>query len=188
MKLCLFLSWMMLDTLPSQEVLFQSIDSFYYVQAQAELLEFQTSKKGEWLKYLPTVGVTYTLDGKPRPAISFSSTILYRAKKDRQQQLVKQQSIREKFSLKAEKAKAEVRKLFLEYQLLQEEIAIKKEALEIDQQLFEIQQARYKRLEIGPEAFLKAKKAWLIQQQTIRELEQEGHLLKREILWVNFLN
>ncbi len=75
--LILILALLPTDTLPEKSVLLNAIDSFYQVQTTAQLLEYQSSKKGEWLKYLPTVGMTYTLDGKPRPTISLSSTLLY---------------------------------------------------------------------------------------------------------------
>ena len=83
MKILLLLTLLQLDTLPPKEALFASIDSFYAIQTQAELLEYQESRKGEWLKFLPSVGITYTLDGQPRPSIGYSTNIIYSAKKVR---------------------------------------------------------------------------------------------------------
>jgi 5-methylcytosine-specific restriction endonuclease McrBC GTP-binding regulatory subunit McrB len=34
------------------------------------MTELEFSNKGEWLKYLPNLGVIYTVAGEPRPAVS----------------------------------------------------------------------------------------------------------------------
>jgi hypothetical protein len=41
----------------------------------ADMTELEYSKKGEWIKYLPNIGVTYTVAGQPRPAVSCISKI-----------------------------------------------------------------------------------------------------------------
>ena len=112
MKTLLFIASLATDSLPPLEMLFHSIDSFYLLKTETELAEFQISKKGEWLKYVPSVGLTYTLDGRPRPAISFSSSVIYRARKDRQTVAAKRRSIIGKNLLAAEALKAKSRKWF----------------------------------------------------------------------------
>ena len=42
-----------------------------------------SSSKGEWLKYVPNVGLTYTLADAPRPSMSFSTGVLHQAKRER---------------------------------------------------------------------------------------------------------
>jgi hypothetical protein len=39
----------------------------------ADMTELEYSKKGEWIKYLPNIGVTYTVVGEPRPASGISA-------------------------------------------------------------------------------------------------------------------
>ena len=60
------------DTLPTQKVLEASIDSFFAQKAQIEIVEFQTTNKYDWMKWLPSVGVGYALDGRPRPIANYS--------------------------------------------------------------------------------------------------------------------
>lgn len=180
--LLLILSLLPTDTLPEKSVLLNAIDSFYQVQTTTQLLEYQSSKKGEWLKYLPTVGMTYTLDGKPRPTISLSSTLLYRAKKDQQILAAKRQGIIEANRLEANKAKAKLEALLFEYESLQQEMAARKEILDIDQQLFEIDTQRYEDLEMAPSDFLKAKKAFLEKQLAFKTLRQAVKRLRNDIL------
>ncbi len=180
--LILILALLPTDTLPEKSVLLNAIDSFYQVQTTAQLLEYQSSKKGEWLKYLPTVGMTYTLDGKPRPTISLSSTLLYRAKKDQQTLAAKRQAIVETNRLEANKAKAKLETLLFEYESLQQEMAARREILDIDQQLFEIDTQQYKDLEMAPSGFLKAKKAFLEKQLAFEALRQAMKRLCNDIL------
>ena len=185
--LIIALSLFTTDTLPPKATLLQAIDSFYQVQTTSQLLEYQTSQKGEWLKYLPTVGLTYTLDGKPRPAISFSSSLLYRAKKDRQTIMAKRQAIIEANRITAQGVKTKLEEMIFEYECLQQEIASRREIFEIDAQLFEMDQQRYERLEMAPSDFLKSKKVFLEKQQAFRKLSIQAIRLEKGILNLSFL-
>lgn len=184
--LIIALSLLSIDTLPPKAALLQAIDSFYQVQTESQLLEYQTSKKGEWLKYLPTVGLTYTLDGKPRPTISFSSSLLYRAKKDRLTIMAKRQAIIEANRLATERIKAKLDEMIFEYECLQQEIVSRREIFEIDAQLFEMDQQRYDRLEMAPSDFLKSKKVFLEKQQAFRKLSTQVIRLEKDILNLSF--
>ncbi|MCE7922979.1 MAG: hypothetical protein DYG98_07965 [Haliscomenobacteraceae bacterium CHB4] len=63
---------------PLLATLLAAIDSFHTAQCAAELAEFQESKKGRWLAWLPTIGASYVPSleaGQPdrlRPTISYS--------------------------------------------------------------------------------------------------------------------
>ena len=103
MKLLLLCAFFATDSLPNESQLISALESFYQLQIESELAEFQTTTKKKWLKYLPTVGLTYTLDGKPRPTVSWSSTLLYSSQKDKTQILAKKQSIYKKNQLALEK-------------------------------------------------------------------------------------
>lgn len=180
--LILFLTILTTDTLPPTNQLLASIDSFYQVKTEAELLEYQSSKKGEWLKYLPTVGIQYTLEGKPRPTFSFSSSILYKAKKDKQTLVAKRRAIIEKNRLEAQKTKEVLQGMLDEYDILSRELKAEAELVEIDSLLFVIDQKHYENLEMAPSEFLKAKKSYLQHVQAFRKHRNELFLLRRKIL------
>jgi len=188
MKTFLLLAFLQLptDSLPAREVLYQSIDRFYGQQTRAELLEYQESTRGDWLKYLPTLGITYTVEGAPRPMISYSTTVLYAAKKDGQRRAAKRQSIIETNRLAAERAKLQVGELLAEYELLLQELAVRRQIVAIDRQLFAIQAAQYEELEIAPSDFLKAKRTYLLQEQGLLEMEQRARLLAQKVLARSF--
>lgn len=180
--LIIALSLFSTDTLPPKATLLHAIDSFYQIQTASELLEYQIAKKGEWLKYLPTIGIQYTLDGKPRPTFSFSSSILYSAQKDRQSLKAKRVAIIERNKIEAQKSKIQLQKALTDYEVLLQELETRKEMLQIDALLFQIDQQRYENLEMPPSDFLKAKKSFLLQQQAFRQFENSILELRRWIL------
>ncbi|MCB0632272.1 MAG: hypothetical protein R2824_34755 [Saprospiraceae bacterium] len=167
-----------LDTLPPPPVLNQSIDTFYARQTHLQLLEFRESKKGEWLKFLPNLGITYTVTGQPRPSISLSSGILYQVKKAKQQRATKRQQIIKTQLLAAEKAKSQLTDLILQYEQLEMEYLTQQKLFAIEKNLFLIKKDEYERQEIAPSDFLRAKKTFLLQQQAI---ELKKHQMDRLI-------
>ena len=182
MKTLLFIASLATDSLPPLEMLFHSIDSFYLRKMETELAEFQFSKKGEWLKYVPTLGVTYTLDGRPRPAISFSSSVIYRARKDRQTIASKRRSIIGKNRLEAEALKEEVQEMVLRYYRAVREHELEKQIFDIDRQLFAIQQAEYERLELAPSEYLAARRRFLVKEQQFLSVGEGLRQLRRTVL------
>ena len=187
LKLLLINTLFQVDTLPPKEALFASIDSFYQLQTQKELLEFQTSKKGNWLKYLPSLGMTYTLDGKLRPVISFNSSILFRSKKDQQLMEQKRLAIQHKHLQAAQKKKLEVKQDLFQYQSLQEELQFRDSIWKIDSLIFEIDERQYHRLELAPSEYLARKKQLLQKWKEFWGFRNRLEGLEREVLGKVFL-
>ena len=175
--LCLILCLQALDSLPEQKVLLTAIDSFYQLQTENLLLEYQETKKGEWLKYLPTIGLSYTIDGQPRPTASWSSTLLYRARKENTLRAAKRKAIIQSQALAAETAKLELQDLLLDYDLLLADLEEEKEMLFIEEQLFSIYQMQYDSLEMAPSEFLIKRKQLLEKKRRLRQLEGRGQKL-----------
>lgn len=181
---------LVIDSLPPLDSLHASIESYYQSELLADLSEFQESKKGEWLKYLPSVGVNYalvqtsdgTLNTRPRPTLSYSSTKLYTARKDANRKEAKINSIQSRNALSCAREKHNLNKLSKKYYLnayiLKNEYAV----LGIERQLFDIQKAKYERGIILPNDFLSAYKAYLIVESSFNEKQVLLSLLKVEIL------
>lgn len=170
------------DSLPSETQLISALESFYQLQVESELAELEDFQKKKWLKYLPTVGLTYTLDGKPRPAISWSSTLLYSSQKDKAQVLAKKQSIYKKNQLTLEKDKLKLKGLLRKHHFLEKDISFLQDLFKYDQQLFEIKKDQANKIQLAPSDFLKAeqalkKKAYDIFQKQRELLELETQIL-----------
>ena len=136
-----------------------ALDSFYQLQIESDLAELNIKQKKKWLKYLPTVGVTYTLEGKPRPAISWSSTLLYSSQKEKAQIIAKKQSIYKKNQLALEKDKLRLKGLLRKHQFLEQDIVFLQDLLEYDLQLYEIKKDQANKIEIPPSELLKVTQA-----------------------------
>jgi len=163
------------DSLPTESQLMTTLDSFYELKIQSELTEIDTKQKMKWLKYLPTVGVTYTLEGKPRPAISWSSTLLYASQKDKAQIVAKKQSIHKKNQLVLEKEKLRLKNLLRKYHFLEQDLSFLENLFEYDQQLFQIKKDQAKKIQIPPSELLKA-------QQVLKKKEYDVFQKQRALL------
>lgn len=155
----------------------QRIDSIFAARTTTELLELQESSRLNWLRYLPTLGMTYTLEGQPRPVISFNTTLLYTAAKEHRQNALKRQAIRERFTLHAQQTKAKLSLLLTQYHQALLDIQHRRELLAIDTELFRIQEQQYLNLEISPADFLQAKRSLLTQQQALEKREADAQIL-----------
>ena len=168
------------DELPPEPLLIAALDSFYQNQTLAELSEFQSTNQKQWLKYLPTVGLSYTINGKPRPTISWSSNLIYTSQRNKEARTSKQKSIIRKNDLKRQKDQLKLKALLQKYQTLQEDIRFMKMLFEYDTQLYEVKQDQAEHLEISPVTLLKVTQAYkkkeydiFKKERTLRELESQ---------------
>ncbi len=182
MKALLFISLFFLDSLPPEPQLYAALDSFYTEQTKAELTEFQFTNKKQWLKYLPTVGISYTLDGKPRPTVSWSSSLIYTSHRNKESRQAKRQSIIRKNELKLQKDKLRLHALIQQYYALQQDIAFMKKLLEYDTQLYEVKKDQAEHLEISPTDLLKAEQQYEKKKYDIFQKERALLELEWEIL------
>ena len=180
MKILLLVSLFCLDSLPPESQLYATLDAFYQQETTADLTEYHSTSKKQWLKYLPSVGVTYNLEGDPRPTISWSSNLIYTSFKNKEAKAAKQRSILQKKELQHQKDRLKLAALLQKHQALQQDIAFQKRLYTYDSQLYEVQQDQAQHLEISPVELLKAtqsyeKKAYDIfqKERTLNELEWE---------------
>lgn len=182
MKILLLFAFFATDSLPQESPLFAALESFYLLKIESELAELNTKQKKKWLKYLPTVGLTYTLDGKPRPAVSWSSTLLYSSQKDKAQVLAKKQSIYKKNQLALDKEKLRLKNLLRQHHFLEQDISFLKDLFIYDQQLFDIKKDQANKIEIPPSELLKATQALKKKEYDIFQKQRELLELESQIL------
>lgn len=172
------------DSLPPQPQLLATLESFYQQQIESELSELNTKQKMKWLKYIPTIGVTYTLEGKPRPAISWSSTLLYTSQKDKAQIIAKKQAIYQKNHLTLEKEKLLLQQLIRQHHFLKQDISFLQDLLKYDLQLFDIKKDQAEKIEIPPSELLKATQALRKKEYNIFQKQRDLLQLESQILQV----
>lgn len=171
-----------IDSLPEIDILFLRIDSFYLDLAAAEQLAFADESKYDWLRFVPSVGLTYTPNGEPRPSVSFSTSIIYQSIQAKQAKVKRNESIKDLNLIAAETAKFELKLLYENYYLKLADLSHFENILEIDRQLFAILQDKFDNERILPDLYLKGKKAYLEREYLMNAKIIELKQLKFEIL------
>jgi len=176
------------DTLPPLEKLYESIQVYYQSVKNAELLEYQESQKGEWLKYVPNLGVTYTVAGQPRPSVNLSTSVIYTARKDKQIREAKKASIISTTELLIQQEQRKLSQLYGNYQQELRSLKLAEEIQEIEEQIFMIQETKFKNLELTPLQYLPIKRNYLQKQYDLAEKRKAIDLLICDMLFFSKWN
>ena len=182
MKLLLVITLLNLDTLPPESKLYESLAAFHQAETQSQLTEYTYQTQHKWLRYLPTVGLTYTPEGDPRPGISWSSNLLFHSINESKRKEAKIQSITQTGDLQYQKARYELEAALLAHQQFLESITFQKSILEIDRELFVIQSSKYAEAQLKPSEFLQLKRTFLLKEHRVLEMEQELARMEKQIL------
>lgn len=149
---------------------------------EAELATLQESKKGRWLKYLPTVraGLAPTLrqnqDGTlnaglfPTLSIGLNSSLIYQAHRDKQQRQATHNAIIQRSQLQQDLEIAKLHRLLRRLQTETDKLTLQSGVADVDRQLFSLYQQQYENHDISPEEYLLKRKAFL--QQELRNQDQ----------------
>lgn len=173
------------DSLVSELILFEAIDRYYDNLLEADLVEFDLSKKGNWLKYLPSVGIAYTPAGAPRPSVSVSSSVIYQSSQDKKLREQSEKAVKMQNSVERNETKRVVRILVSEYENEEKRFESRREIREIERQLQEITKAKYERLEITPEVYLRARKGYLETLQKYDDFRNEQRVRMKDIYLIS---
>lgn len=182
MKTLLLISFLAFDTLPPEAQLYAALDSFYQQQITANLTEHQSTTKKQWLKYLPSVGLSYNLKGQPRPTVSWSSNLIYTSFKNKEAKAAKQRSIIQKNELQHQKDQLKLAALLQKHQALKQDITFQKKLYTYDTQFYKVQQDQAQHLEISPVELLKATQSYEKKGYDIFQKERQLKELEWEIL------
>jgi hypothetical protein len=179
--------------LPTPDSLHAALDTFLNRQLKAQLAEFDESKKGNWLYYLPSVGIGYTpiakgnndggirFNNEPRPTISFSLGQVLNARRRDRDIRAKRESLAANAVLDREKTHRGLDRLLQRHALLLLELETMRRVLEIDRQLFVLIQADYDAAVISPQQFLPRQKAMLEAELGVQRKGMEVGNLEGEI-------
>ena len=170
------------DSLPPVAFLHASIDTFHAHAAHSSLLELQESRRGNWLKYLPALGLAYTPSGAPRPGLSYSTAVIYQAKKDKQTRAAKRLAILEQAQVAARRDKEALFPYLERHLSLRRELAAALHLLELDRELLSYWQQELAAKNIGPVEFLGKRKDFLEKEAGIERLRDRLRELEAELL------
>ncbi|MEM8528592.1 MAG: hypothetical protein AAGG68_28395, partial [Bacteroidota bacterium] len=160
--------------LPARKQLLTEMKEYYDQELAADLSEWEQSNKASWMQWMPTMGISYTANGQPRPSIAFSLTKIYANIQQNQVAQNKQKSIVKRNKLTRQQAHQQLNHLYIKLQLLYEQEVFQISLYRIDSLKFSIYEQQFKNMQITPLQFLNEKKKYL---QAI----EQGRLLRREI-------
>lgn len=176
---------------PGPDSLFASIDSFYNQKLVSELKAFEANPKDYWMNFVPSIGIGYNLQGKPRPTFSYSLSSLLNVRTQKRQFAAMRESIILKNQIEKQENRIQVSNLLTKIELLQSDLEFSLLVFEIDQQIFEVYQKKnqnqLENLDFSPTDFLLKKKDFLNKQQSIRLEKREIELLILALLKTSHL-
>ena len=170
-------------TLPPLETLQETLTTFTELESDSKLKALETRKSGSWQDLLPSLGVAYTPTGDPRPSASWSPLQILDRKDRKKQNRHAKESIILSYELLLTDRIYKLNQLYHDYMIDLEGLKAQKEALAIDEKLFEITEAKYDQSLIKPSEYLLAKKSVLKVRSDFQILEQEQLKKKNAILY-----
>ncbi|WP_020569774.1 hypothetical protein [Neolewinella persica] len=156
---------------------------------EADLATLQESKKGAWLKYLPTVraglapALGFNPNGEaqsrlsPTLSVGLNSSLIYQAHRDKQQRAATRESIIKRSQLQEDQEIAKLHRLQRRLQIETNKLNLHDGVADIDRQLFTLYQKQYDNHDISPEEYLLKRKAFLLQ-----ELRNKDQITRIEAL------
>lgn len=173
---------------PSLASLFAAVDSFYAAQCAAERKEFQDSKKGRWLAWLPTVGASFVPSFEPgrptrlRPTLSYSLGNVEQNIRQSEAQKAKRRAIEDRSRLDAQRTKEEIWKLYQRRILLLEQLQHQEEVFAIDTRLFEFYTTQFREVKIPADFYLGEQRKYLDKKFALHQARLQIRMLEIELL------
>jgi hypothetical protein len=170
-----------IPTIPADTVLYISLADYHQSLVGAQLAEFEIQSKGNWMNYIPSVGVGYTPNGEPRPTMSFSLSQIFTAQKNREAIEAKRRGIIATATLLHQSEIRQLSTLLRQYQLQTKELNFAYTIYEIDTRLFEFYATQHDNHELTASQFLMKEKDYLLNKQLIIRLKNKLEEKKLEI-------
>lgn len=176
--------------LPSSDSLHAALTAYQALHLAATLAEFDDATPGQWMNYIPSLGIGYSLatdaegkvTSKPRPSISFSLAQIFNARRQRLVLQAKRRSIEAAHALQSQAEHRHLNELLAKLEMLELELETMRRLHEIDRSLYELAVLDYEAAKLAPVAFLPKQKALLESELGLLRKEMEVKKLEAEIL------
>jgi hypothetical protein len=146
------------DTLPPRQDLFNSLRTFHNEKAEAITTEFKVSEKYRWMKWMPSLGVAYNLQGEPRPALSFSLSQVYQNLNDKETKKAKIVQILRGASSDFKQDSVTLEMTIRKVEILRGSIPYLQAVATVDDQLWELTKRKHTEKDISDVEYLTALK------------------------------
>lgn len=168
----LSLSFIVAQDLPADSVLYNSLSQHYQSLLEADLKELDLKKKKSWTKYLPSLGVTYTVNGSPRPSIGYNPLSILAVNEGKELLELKRSAIVMRYEQILYEEFVALENLIFDYRADLLKVENRKQLKAIDDKLMEMSEEKYNLNMIKPSQYLAEKKKYLEKEIALSELEQ----------------
>jgi hypothetical protein len=175
-----------LDSLPPDSILYKNLATYHQSLVTAQLSEFEISAKGNWMNYVPSVGVGYAPSGEPRPTMSFSLSQIFTAQRNREIIEAKRRAITATATLLYQSEIRKLQALLHQFQIIQSDIRFANSIHQIDIQLFQFYETQHQNSEITASQFLLKKRDMLTKEQNIKKIETSLEDKRLEIMEASY--
>ena len=158
--------------LPADSLLYNSLANHYQSLLSADLKEIDLKKKKSWTKYLPSIGLTYTVSGSPRPSLGYNPLSILAVNEGKELLELKRSAIVMRYENQLYSEFVRLENLILDYRADLKSIDQRKRLKEIDDKLMEMAEEKYNLEMIKPSQYLAEKKKHLEMEMALSELEE----------------
>lgn len=159
--------------LPADSIFYNSLSEHYQSLLEADLKELDLKKKKSWTKYLPSIGLTYTVSGSPRPSIGYNPLSILAINEGKELLDLKRSAVVMKYENQLYEEFVKLENLIIDYRTDQRKIKNRKKLKEIDDKLMEMSEEKYNLNMIKPSQYLAEKKKYLELEMALTELEED---------------
>ena len=173
-----------LAQIPERDALFNALRQHHAQRSEAYTAEYKTADNVKWMRWMPSVGVMYNLQGQPRPAINFSIDRIYQNVKDKDLRKAKTEAVQLNAEIAFKDDSLNIISLLKRIEILKHGLEILEAQQTIDDKLFEIVKAKFQANEVTPSVFLTEERQLLERRGILNRRKEEISLLEIEALKV----
>ena len=186
MKVCYFM-WASItptisDSLPNRSELFAALRHFHDATIEASCIEYRASERKRWMKWFPSLGLSYNLQGQPRPTIAYGLGQVYTNINDKAVKAAKIESIRKLGALAYQQDSINLEILLKKVAILRGGLEYAEATAKVDDQLWELTKQKYQANEIEPTVYLAALRQQTQRAEEDRKKREEYEILQLEVL------
>lgn len=170
--------------LPETPALFAALRQHHDKRSEALTAEYRTADGVKWMRWMPSVGVMYNLQGQPRPAVNFSIDRIYQNIKDKDLRKAKTEAVKLNAEIQFKDDSLNLVSILKRIEILKSGFVILEAQQRIDDKLFEIVKAKFADNEVTPTVFLTEQRQLLERTGNVERRKEEIALLEIEALKV----
>jgi hypothetical protein len=170
------------DSLPPQSELFAALRRFHDEAAAANLAALNIADKNKWMRYMPSVGIGYNLQGEPRPIANFSLSQITAASEQKEIRAAERQKILRGAMIQFKVDSFDLIALLEKHRIFKISLLHLEAVDAVELKRFEIEKRRYTEGGLTDSQWLDIQAAHMRTAENLFRREEEIGLLEIEIL------